>query len=220
MSSRCPRTSRPRGSACRPTSSTASPDGPYEITGRTTDGAWNTEAAIVALFKAMVEMGSAPDVLLPLDFVPADHLARALVHLAEGSDPAAGRTYHLTNPRHGLLADMVDRLRAAGHDVAALDYDAWVRRLRTFCAARPTHPVVPFLPIFTTTAAEQDVTVKELYFEEMFPRFGRENVEAGLAGTDIACPPVDADMLDAYVDWFHRTGWITPIAETASGVRG
>lgn len=190
---------------------------PYEITGRTTDGAWNTDAAIVAFFKAMAEMGSAPDVDLPLDLVPADHLARALVHLAEHPVDPRGATFHLTNPRYGLLGEMIDRLRAAGHRIETVDYDTWVGRLRELCAASPDHPVVPFLPIFTTVAAARDVTVKELYFEGTFPRFGRENVEAGLAGTGIECPPVDASMLDSYVAWFHRTGWITPATAPVAG---
>lgn len=182
---------------------------PYEITGRLGDGWWNTDAAIVAFFKAIVDMGAAPDAALPLDFVPADYLARALVHLAEHT-PSAGRTFHLTNPRYGRLSEMVDRLRAHGHQITTIDYDAWVRHLRTFCADRPGHPIVSFLPLFTTLASDQDITVKELYFEDLFPAFDRRHTDEGLAGTGIDCPPVDAEMLDAYIDWFHRTGWIAP----------
>lgn len=180
---------------------------PYEITGNLQDGAWNTEAAIVALFKAVVEMGLAPAARLPLDFVPADYLARALVHLAE--QPAhVPATYHLTNPSFALLSDMVERLRLAGHRIRTIGYDEWVGALREFCTAHPEHPVVAFLPIFTTVAAQRDVTVKELYFEDLFPRFSRENAEAGLAGSGIECPPVDAAMLDTYIDWFQAIGWI------------
>ncbi|MFF2832337.1 amino acid adenylation domain-containing protein [Cellulosimicrobium cellulans] len=184
---------------------------PYEITGSLADGRWNTDAAIVAFFKAIVDMGTAPDAALPLDFVPADYLARALVHLAEHT-PSADRTFHLTNPRYGRLSEMVDRLRAHGHPVTTIDYDAWVRHLREFCADHPGHPIVSFLPLFTTPASGQDVTVKELYFEDLFPRFDRHHTETGLAGTGIDCPPVDTRMLDSYIDWFHRTGWIAPAA--------
>lgn len=191
---------------------------PYEITGRLDDGRWNTDAAIVAFFKAIVDMGTAPDAALPLDFVPANYLARAVVHLAEHT-PSAGRTYHLTNPRYGRLRDMVDRLRAHGHQVTTLDYDAWVGHLRAFCADHPDHPIVSFLPLFTTLASGQDVTVKELYFEDLFPAFDRRRTDEGLAGTGIDCPPVDAAMLDAYIDWFHRTGWIAPPAPATADER-
>nr|WP_246256531.1 amino acid adenylation domain-containing protein [Isoptericola halotolerans] len=187
---------------------------PYEITGNQHDGAWNTEAAIVAFFKAIVEMGVTPDAALPLDFVPADYLARALVWLGERTGNVAGKTYHLTNPSFALLSDMVDRLRLAGHRITTIGYDEWVEELRAFCATSPDHPIVAFLPIFTTVAAQRDVTVKELYFEDLFPRFGQENAEAGLAGSGIECPPVDAAMLDAYIDWFHTIGWIESPART------
>ncbi|WP_407316443.1 amino acid adenylation domain-containing protein [Isoptericola halotolerans] len=186
---------------------------PYEITGNLRDGAWNTEAAIVALFKAIVEMGLAPDARLPLDFVPADYLARALVHLAERPDHVAA-TYHLTNPSFAVLSDIVERLRLAGHRIRTIGYDEWVGALREFCTAHPEHPIVAFLPIFTTVAAQRDVSVKELYFEDLFPQFGRENVEAGLAGSGIECPPVDEAMLDTYIYWFHTIGWIDAPART------
>ncbi|MFF3064175.1 amino acid adenylation domain-containing protein [Oerskovia sp. NPDC057915] len=180
---------------------------PYEITGSTVDGHWNTEAAICAFFKAIVEMGRAPDVDLPLDFVPVDHLARAVVHLAR-TRPAEGQTYHLTNPRYALLGLMVERLRAHGHLIEVVDYDTWLHDLSAFCAEHPQHPIVSFLPIFTNIASSSTLTVKELYFEGTFPRFGRERADAHLAGSGIVCPPVDAEMLDSYVRWFHSVGYI------------
>ncbi|MHA7132926.1 non-ribosomal peptide synthetase [Oerskovia turbata] len=180
---------------------------PYEITGRTVDGHWNTEAAICSFFKAIVEMGRAPDVDLPLDFVPVDHLARAVAHLAQ-TRPAQGQTYHLTNPRYALLGLMVERLRAHGHPIDVVDYDSWLHDLSEFCAAHPEHPIVSFLPIFTNIASSSTLTVKELYFEGTFPRFGREHTDEDLAGSGIECPPVDAEMLDAYVRWFHAVGYI------------
>jgi amino acid adenylation domain-containing protein/thioester reductase-like protein len=180
---------------------------PYEITGSTVDGHWNTEAAICAFFKAIVEMGRAPDVDLPLDFVPVDHLARAVVHLAQ-TRPARGQTYHLTNPRYALLGLMVERLREHGHVIDVVDYDTWLHDLSEFCRTHPEHPIVSFLPIFTNIASSSTLTVKELYFEGTFPRFGRERADEDLAGSGIVCPRVDAEMLDSYVRWFHSVGYI------------
>ncbi|MET4224577.1 non-ribosomal peptide synthetase [Oerskovia enterophila] len=186
---------------------------PYEITGDTVAGRWNTEAALCAFFKAIVEMGFAPAANLPLDFVPSDYLARAVIHLA-GSQPAEGQTYHLTNPRYAPLSLMVDRLRAHGHRIETLGYTQWLDALTTFCTEHPEHPVVAFLPIFTNVATSSDVTVKELYFEGTFPRFGRERTERDLASSGLLCPPVDADMLDSYIRYFHAVGYIrTPLSE-------
>jgi hypothetical protein len=74
--------------------------------------------------------------------------------------------------------------------------------------------VVAFLPIVTNVATSSDVTVKELYFEGTFPRFGRERTERDLASSGLLCPSVDADMLDSYIRYFHAVGYIrTPLSE-------
>ncbi len=181
---------------------------PYEITGNTTDGAWNTDAAICAFFKAIADMGSAPDLDLPLDFVPADYLARAVVHLATHVPPA-GQTYHLTNPGYALLPAMVDRLRARGHSIDTHPYHDWVHQLRDFAAHNETHPIVAFVPIFTDPAAARDITVKELYRARIFPTFTRDHTETDLNDAGLTCPPVDDELLDSYIAYFHQTGYLT-----------
>ncbi|MGB3439120.1 MAG: amino acid adenylation domain-containing protein [Actinophytocola sp.] len=182
---------------------------PYEITGNTTDGAWNTDAAICAFFKAITDMGSAPDLDLPLDFVPADYLASAVVHLATHVAPA-GQTYHLTNPGFALLPAMVDRLRAHGHPIDIHPYHDWVHQLRDFAAHHETHPIVAFVPIFTDPAAARDITVKELYRARIFPAFTRHHTETDLKDAELTCPPVDDRLLDSYIAYFHQTGYLTP----------
>ncbi|WP_158603431.1 amino acid adenylation domain-containing protein [Micromonospora radicis] len=180
---------------------------PYEITGDSSTGVWNTEAAICALFKAIVEMGSAPDIDLPLDFVPADYLAAAITFLT-GSRGSAGRTYHLTNPRPGRLADMIDRMRARGYRITVTRYDQWVKELVDFVDARPRHPIAAFVPIFTLPAAARDFTVKELYTHNVFPQAGRSHADRDLVDLPVTCPATDAAMLDRYLDYFARVGFL------------
>ncbi|MFY1683596.1 amino acid adenylation domain-containing protein [Micromonospora sp. WMMD730] len=180
---------------------------PYEITGDSGTGTWNTEAAICALFKAIVEMGSAPEIDLPLDFVPADYLAAAIAFLTGGVD-SVGRTYHLTNPRPGRLSDMIDRMRARGHRITVTRYDQWVKELVGFVDAQPRHPIAAFVPIFTLPAAGLDLTVKELYTRSVFPELDRSHADRDLADLPLACPPTDSAMLDRYLDYFARVGFI------------
>ncbi|WP_432049852.1 amino acid adenylation domain-containing protein [Verrucosispora sp. NA02020] len=180
---------------------------PYEITGDSSTGVWNTEAAIGALFKAIVEMGSAPDIDLPLDFVPADYLAAAITFLTDSRD-SAGRTYHLINPRPGRLADMIARMRARGHRIAVTRYDQWVKELVDFVDAQPRHPIAAFVPIFTLPATARDVTVKELYTRTVFPEADRSHADRDLADLPVTCPATDSAMLDLYLDYFARVGFV------------
>ncbi len=178
---------------------------PYEITGDRNTGACNTETAICSLFKTIAETGLAPDIPLPLDFVPADYLAEAVVRIAT-EQPASNLTYHLTNPHPATLHAMLDRMRAAGHRIRQLPYRQWVDELVRHVARNPTSPTAPFVSLCVDRSHKADMSVKEMYFEGIFPVLGRANVERAVG--DLPCPPVDADLLDRYLEYFYTTGYI------------
>ena len=186
---------------------------PYEITGDRRTGACNTETAICSLFKTIAETGQAPDIPLPMDFVPVDYLAAAVVHIATGH-PTTRRTYHLTNPHPASLTDMLDRMRAAGHRIHELPYHEWVGELVRHVARHPTSPTAPFVSLCVDRGNKADISVKEMYFEGTFPELGRANVERDLAGSGLHCPPVDTALLDRYLEYFHTTGYIQRPGQT------
>ncbi|MGW7003392.1 amino acid adenylation domain-containing protein [Streptomyces sp. NPDC054933] len=180
---------------------------PYEITGDRCTGACNTDTAICSLFKTISETGLAPNIPLPLDFVPVDYLADAVVHIAT-TRRTTHRTYHLTNPRPGSLRDMLDRMDAAGHRIRRLPYEEWVDELVRHVAQNPTSPTAPFVSLCVDRCKQADISVKEMYFEGTFPTVGRANVERDLATAGLHCPPVDAALLDRYLEYFYATGYI------------
>jgi thioester reductase-like protein len=185
---------------------------PYEITGDQQTGACNTETAICSLFRTIAETGLAPDIPLPMNFVPADYLAAAIVHIAT-HHPATDRAYHLTNPNPADLADMLDRMRAAGHQITTLPYHQWVDELLRHVAANPTSPTAPFVSLCVDRGNKSSITVKEMYFEGTFPRLDRANVERDLTGSGLVCPPVDTALLDRYMEYFYRTGYLNRPSE-------
>ncbi|MFI6518240.1 amino acid adenylation domain-containing protein [Spirillospora sp. NPDC050679] len=180
---------------------------PYEITGDQWHGACNTETAICSLFRTIADTGLAPDIALPMDFVPVDWVAAAIVHIAT-TRPADGSVYHLTNPSPARLDDMLERMRAAGYAVRTLPYDRWVEELVAHVAANPTSPTAPFVSLCVDRCNRADMSVKEMYFEETFPRLGRDNVLRDLADSGLRCPPVDAALLDHYLRYFMNVGYL------------
>ncbi|MET9712899.1 amino acid adenylation domain-containing protein [Nocardiopsis alba] len=180
---------------------------PYAITGDRSSGACNTETAICALFKMIGETGVAPDIDLPMDFVPVDHVADVIVNVATGA--AAPRTvYHLTNPRPAVLADVVRRMRAAGFSIATLSYRRWVRELVHHVEGDPTSPTAPFVSLWVDRGRGTDLSIKQLYSEGVFPMLGRRNTEAAQAAVGKPCPPVDDALIDRYLDYFFGCGFI------------
>lgn len=180
---------------------------PYEVMGDQQRGACNTETALCSLFQLVTETGLAPDIALPMDFVPVDHLADAVVHLATAR-PADGRVYHVTSPRPALLEDVLRRLEAAGVAVRRVPYEQWVAALVRHVAQTPTSPAAPFVSLCVDSCNTAAISVKEMYLQGTFPRLGRDNTERDLAGSGLRCPPTDTELIDRCLAYLFSCGYL------------
>ncbi|MFJ1758545.1 amino acid adenylation domain-containing protein [Kitasatospora sp. NPDC088134] len=176
-----------------------------DVTGGLAGGAMNPDTELWALLAYFAASGHYPAVELPLDFVPADRFARAVARIAAHA-PARGDVYHLAAPRPASLPELAARMRAAGRPLVEVPYREWVRELVAFAAARPAHPIAPYVPLFVDRAPGTDLTISELYFRPVFPRFDRSGAAAALAGSGIVLPDVDAGLLDGCVARLGRAG--------------
>jgi amino acid adenylation domain-containing protein/thioester reductase-like protein len=180
---------------------------PLDIMGDHRSGALNTATEMCALMRFITDTGFAPDIDLPLDFVPADICAAAIAHISTHAE-AAGTTYHLSSPEYALLGALVARLRHHGYSAEALPYGEWVRQLLKHAARHPAHPMTPFVPLFVDRCAESGLTVAEMYFEHVFPSYTRSNLERALSGSGIAFPAVDDELLDLNISRLMATGYL------------
>ena len=187
---------------------------PLDIVGDHRTGAWNTATEMCALIRFITDTGVAPDIDLPLDFVPADICAAAIRHISAQAE-ASGRTYHLASPKYALLPSLVDRLRSRGFAVSTIPYREWVDELLRYAARNPAHPMTPFVPLFVDLAGEAGLTVAEMYLEHIFPSYTRSHTEQALSGSDIVFPPVDEKLLDLNIDRLIATGYLRSPAGTA-----
>ncbi len=180
---------------------------PYEISGDLRSGAWNLESATCALFKVIVDSGVAPDINLSLDLIPVDVLAAQITHIATRRPTVPG-TYHLANPAPANLRDMVTRLRARGYRIEYEPFASWVPQVVRFACDHPDHPFIPFLSLWVDRSPRSGLVLKEMFFAEHFPTFGHGRADAALTGAGIRVPPVDAALLDHYIDFFQTAGYL------------
>jgi thioester reductase-like protein len=171
-----------------------------DISGDRVTGAWNTATEMCAMKKFVVDSGTAPIAELPLDYTPVDVFAAAVAHIAATSLPM-GEVYHLTNPGKVNIAALVARMRARGHEIREVSWQEWLDELVKLAVEHPEHPMTPFAPLFIDRCATGEMSVAEMYLEDTFPAFSRTNVENALRGSGIVIPPVDAAMLDSYLDY-------------------
>jgi nonribosomal peptide synthetase DhbF len=168
---------------------------PHDITGSTETGSWPHDSFLSSLLRSIVDIEAAPDARLPLDFTPIDLAARSLVRLSLHQGTASG-TWHLNNPRYALLGEFVEQLGTAGHHVALVSMDEWVRRLITHCEQHPETAIAPFVPLFTERWAPHNLTVVEFYLEDRMPvlHCARTWDTVNAAGGPDGTPPT-ADLL-------------------------
>jgi uncharacterized protein YbjT (DUF2867 family) len=170
---------------------------------------WNTATEVCALIRFIAATGLAPDIDLPLDFVPADLCAAAVRHIAT-HEPASGRTYHLASPQPAALSALVDRLRWHGFPVEAIPYQAWVDELLRRAVQNPADPMAPFVPLFVDRCGPAGLTVAEMYLADIFPAYTRDHTDQALRGSGIEFPPVDAALLDLHLDRLIADGYLRP----------
>jgi amino acid adenylation domain-containing protein/thioester reductase-like protein len=180
---------------------------PLDVSGDHRTGVWNTATEMCALIRFVADTGLAPDIDLPLDFVPADLCAAAVRHIAT-SQPATGRTYHLASPQPAPLSALVERLRQHGFAIEAIPYQAWVDELLRQAVRDPAHPMAPFVPLFVDRCGTAGLTVAEMYLEHIFPAYTRTHTAQALAGSGIEFPPVGAALLDRQLDRLIADGYL------------
>ncbi|MYX97436.1 amino acid adenylation domain-containing protein [Streptomyces sp. SID486] len=180
-----------------------------EVTGTGDRGIWNTDTLMCALFRTVAQAGVAPDVPLPLDFVPVDHTADVITRVITHEKPD-GRVYHITNPGEAHLPLLVDRLRAMSYPVRTVGHREWVADVVRATEADPRHPMTPYLPLFVEPVTGTDLAVERTYLTSTFPRLSRDNTDRVSADAGLTCPPVDARLIDLYLSRLRESGFLPP----------
>ncbi|MGC5341885.1 amino acid adenylation domain-containing protein [Streptomyces sp. DT171] len=182
---------------------------PYEITGTRDRGVWNTDTMMCALFRTIAESGVAPDVPLPLNFVPVDYTADVITRVITHEKPD-GRVYHLTNPQEAQLPLLVDRLRAASYRVRAVGYEEWVDGIVQATSEDPQHPMAPYVQMFAEPMTGTDIAIEQMYLSGTFPDLSRDNADRVTAEAGLVCPPVDDRLIDLYLGHLLESGYLPP----------
>jgi len=178
---------------------------PSRIGGDTASGNTDTDDVLWQLLRAMLVLGAVPDLLhgegLVLDLVPVDWVARAVVGLMRRPE-SLGKAHHLTCPVPLAMDVVLAELRAVGHPLAVVSHRELVERLELHAADAPIDDPL-------ASAAALGDTLPALV-ELARLRFDCCNTRAGLAGTTLAAPRVDAALVRRYFAYLLAIGFFPP----------
>ena len=158
-----------------------------------------------ALIRFITDTGLAPDIDLPLDFVPADICAAAIRHISSPTG-RPGAPIIWPAPSTPCSAPWSAGCGTAGTGSREMPFDDWVSELLRHAARDPSHPMAAFLPLFVDRDGASGLTVAEMYLEHVFPPYTRTNTEHALRGSGMAFPPVDGRLIDRNIDRLMRDG--------------
>jgi thioester reductase-like protein len=152
-----------------------------------------------------------------LPIVPVDFVAAAVDHAAHAPS-LDGKTFHVVDRNAHRLGEVISLItRAAGGPEFALKVDA-----RTLAAAVPD--VVKALPIaralWEALAGELGIPPSVMGFVDYPPTFDTAELDAALAGSGIACPPLETYVGKLWSYWErqldpsppHRTNGHGPLS--------
>ncbi|KPI21933.1 thioester reductase domain protein, partial [Actinobacteria bacterium OK074] len=171
---------------------------PGRIGGDTTNGVGPKDDLVWQLVRLCAELGAAPDAELPFHIAPVDYVAAALVRLSLA--PARGEVFHLVGHEPVTSTRILDRVRAAGHRVDAVDATAWVERARAHPAGEALLATLGPGQFAAAGASDQDPG----------PRFDDRRTRERLEGTGHDCPRVDDGMIDRWIRHYLDTGYLPP----------
>jgi thioester reductase-like protein len=168
---------------------------PGRVLGNSRTGATLTTHFTTRVIKGCVQLGMAPDLDLDIEMTPVDYVTSALVAIATRKR-SFGTTYHLVNRRKMTFAQLAETLRERW-SVRIVPVAHWWNALRDGYGAADNelHPVMDVVEEFVVGGEEA------IDYDD-------KNTEAALRDTGITCPPLDKQLLDTYLSWLARTGYL------------
>lgn len=169
---------------------------PGLIGGHSQTGVTNHQDLTSRLVKGSFQLGQYPDRNREFNIVPVDYVSRAIVQLAQQPE-TLGQVYHLTNPQATQLNQVVNWAGSVGSVLQEVPYRTWRSALIDQFQQGLKNELLPMLPFFSSDRPEQ-----------VEQQVDCRNTLQALAGSGIACPPVDANLIKTYVNYMLASGFL------------
>ncbi|NEO86013.1 MAG: amino acid adenylation domain-containing protein [Spirulina sp. SIO3F2] len=182
---------------------------PAMITGHSQTGAANTGDLMNRLIKGFIELGSAPDFDMVFNVAPVDHFSKSTIYLS--LQPASiGKNFNCINPNPVSMRRFVAVINECGYPVKSVSHATWELLLSEY-----VDTLDGIVHVLTSKANAENWS----YIERSSVGAGQvscQNVLAGLAGTEIVCPDVTAQLLRPYFKFVAEVGFLAlPECEAA-----
>ncbi len=167
------------------------------VAGHSRTGACQQSDFLWQTIRLGVTLGAAPIMDMSTDITPVDYVVGAIAVLARRQD-LSGRTFHVVSPETVAVPDLVRWMADFGYDGERMPFGQWCESAAELAEREGDETAAALAPFLSATPLDKmpDAT------------FDDANVREGLAGTGIACPPIDGALLRRYFQWFIDSGYL------------
>lgn len=159
----------------------------------TRTGVFNDSDFVSRLILACLEMGIAPELAMRVSVAPVDYVSKALVRLSLQTQ-SIGKSFHLVHPHPPTWTEIATHLERLGA-ARRVPFAKWRHELERRAAASARNEFRLLLPFFP-----EDLSFTSVLGENSSVSFDDRNVRAGLAHTNVACPPIDEAHLSKFIE--------------------
>lgn len=182
---------------------------PGPVAGDSESGVFNRHDFLLRLMLGYLRSGLAPEGELPLDLLPVDWLARAMVH-AGARPQTRGATLHLLHPQPASSQALFEACAEAGHTIERVPYANWYRELQRIAREAPQHPLYPLVALFGAREGAVPAAVPP----HAAP-YDMRNTLALLASAPFTLPPLDRRLFATYLRAIQSAGLLSEEASVA-----
>lgn len=166
--------------------------GPHSLS-----GAFNPNDHVSLMIKGCVQLGAYPDLPMRVSGAPVDYVVSAMVNLSRRPE-SLGRVFHLVNRHDISWNNLIAWFAAKGYRMERLPHEEWRQRLLTAIRLRQENALVGLAPLFS----EFVLSLVRL------PQFDDAATRAALRPMMIACPGIDANILETYLAYYRTSGFL------------
>ncbi|MBD0387902.1 MAG: thioester reductase domain-containing protein, partial [Nostoc sp. C3-bin3] len=179
---------------------------PPLISGDSKTGICNTHDFINLMTKGCLQMGSIPDVDYMLDMSPVDYVSKAIVYLSRQKE-SIGKAFNLQHPQPVSLKILVEWIRSFGYSVEMIPYEKWQSELINNVTS-VDNPLYTLRPFLLERWSDEQLTIPDLYLQARRPHISCQDTLHALAGSSIACPPIDSQLFMTYTAYLIQSGFL------------
>lgn len=166
-------------------------------------GIWDVDDMISRMIVGTIQMKMVPPARYCMQLTPADYVADAIVCISKKPE-ALGQAFNIINPKPTSIRELVPMVRRSGYRIRYVPFPVWKAKLN---ASDPQKNALAILSCLFDTGTDVNPGVMR-HFAGKETKYDTSKTALLLNRTGIKCPEIDQEMIDAYLGYFKKLGYI------------